>query len=118
MASKVPTVPLAQLPGVLKETVLGIVRHEGRDLTARQLAILLICYLDPAQAQTVRALAAQLKMSGPAVSRSLDRLSEFDLVRRMSDPTDRRSVLIGRTRAGSAYVAMVREVMADAAKGP
>ena len=41
----------------------------------------LTCYLDD-EAQTVRGLAAKLNVAKPAITRALDRLSEFDLVRR------------------------------------
>ena len=39
----------------------------------------------------MRGLAAKLAVSKPAITRALDRLSEFDLVRRKTDPLDRRS---------------------------
>jgi len=46
--------------------------------------------------------AAKLGVSKPAITRALDRLTEFDLVRRKTDPLDRRSVLAQRTVAGRA----------------
>ena len=67
----------------------GTVRWDGPDLSARQLGVFLTCYLET-EAQTVRGLAAKLGVSKPAITRALDRLSEFDLVRRKTDPLDRR----------------------------
>lgn len=66
------------LLSILHQSAVGLVRREGPDLSARQLAIFLVCYLED-EAQTVRGLAAQLNISKPAVSRGLDRLMEFDL---------------------------------------
>lgn len=86
----------------------AIVRREETDLSQRQLAVLLTCYMET-QAQTVRGLAAALNISKPAVTRALDRLSEFDLIRRKTDPLDRRSVLVQRTASGMNYVRILRE---------
>ena len=84
------------LLNLLSQTTVGLVRREGPDLSARQLAIFLICYLEN-EAQTVRGLAKQLNISKPAVTRGLDRLMEFDLVQRKNDPLDRRSILVQRS---------------------
>jgi len=45
----------------------------------------------------------------------LDRLSEFDLVRRKTDPLDRRSVLVQRTATGMAFLREMRTILRDAA---
>ena len=74
----------------------------------------LTCDLE-AEAETVRSLAAELRVAKPAITRALDRLAEFDLVRRKSDPSDRRSVLVQRTAKGSALLRDVTKIMADAA---
>jgi DNA-binding MarR family transcriptional regulator len=84
---------------VLRQTIIALVRRDRPDLTARQLGVFLTCYLED-EAQTVRGLAAKLNVSKPAITRALDRLSEFDLVRRKTDPLDRRSVLAQRTATG------------------
>jgi DNA-binding MarR family transcriptional regulator len=78
-------------------------RREAPDLSSRQLAVLLTVYLTP-QPHTVRGLAATLNVSKPAITRALDRLSGYDLVRRKTDDTDRRSVLVQRTVKGSVYL--------------
>ena len=98
---------------VLRQTVVALVRREGPDLSARQLGVFLTCYLEE-EAQTVRGLAAKLRVSKPAITRALDRLAEFDLVRRKTDPLDRRSVLVQRTAAGMAYLREIRTILAQA----
>jgi len=98
---------------VLRQTVVALVKREGPDLSARQLGVFLTCYLEE-EAQTVRGLAAKLNISKPAITRALDRLSEFDLVRRKTDPLDRRSVLVQRTAAGMAFLREVRTILAQA----
>jgi len=98
---------------VLRQTVVALVRREGPDLSARQLGVFLTCYLEE-EAQTVRGLAAKLNVSKPAITRALDRLAEFDLVRRKTDPLDRRSVLVQRTASGMAYLREIRTILAQA----
>lgn len=100
--------------GILRNTMVALVRRPGPDLTARQLGVFLTCDLE-AEAETVRSLAAELRVAKPAITRALDRLAEFDLVRRKSDPSDRRSVLVQRTAKGSALLRDVTKIMADAA---
>jgi DNA-binding MarR family transcriptional regulator len=102
------------LTGILRTAIVELVRRDGPDLTARQLGVLLTCYLET-ESQTVRGLAARLNVSRPAITRALDRLSEFDLVRRKTDPLDRRSVLVQRTATGMAFQRELRAVLRDAA---
>jgi DNA-binding MarR family transcriptional regulator len=101
---------------LLRDTIVALVRRDGIDLSSRQLGVFLICYLNDG-GQTVRGLAAQLNVSKPAISRALDRLGEFDLVRRKIDPTDRRSVLVRRTAMGSAFLRDLRGIMKEASSG-
>ena len=49
------------------------------------------------------------------ISRSLDRLTEFDLVRRKTDLLDRRSMLVQRTATGMAFMRELRTILRDAA---
>mgnify|MGYP001196723806 CR=1 FL=1 len=98
----------------LRDTIVSLVRGAGPDLSARQLAVFLTCYLDES-GHTVRGLAASLNVSKPAITRALDRLGELDLTRRKVDPLDRRSVLVQRTPKGAAYLKEIRSVMGDAA---
>ncbi len=102
------------LAGILRTAIVELVRRDGPDLSARQLGVFLTCYLD-SEAQTVRGLAAKLAVSKPAITRALDRLSEFDLVRRKTDPLDRRSVLVQRTATGMAFMRELRIILRDAA---
>jgi DNA-binding MarR family transcriptional regulator len=102
------------LAGMLRTAIVELVRRDGPDLTARQLGVFLTCYLET-ESQTVRGLAAKLNVSKPAITRALDRLSEFDLVRRKTDPSDRRSVLVQRTSTGMAFQRELRMILRDAA---
>ncbi len=102
-----------QLVGILRDTVVALVRRDGPDLSARQLGVFLTCYLEDG-AHTVRGLAAALNVSKPAITRALDRLGELDLARRKVDPTDRRSVLVQRTLKGAAFLRDMRAIMSEA----
>ncbi len=102
-----------QLVGMLRNTIVALVRRDGPDLSARQLGVFLTCYLQDG-AHTVRGLAAELNVSKPAITRALDRLGELDLARRKVDPTDRRSVLVQRTLKGQAFLRDLRSIMAEA----
>jgi len=102
-----------RMVGILRDTIVALVRRPGPDLTARQLGVFLNCYLET-EAQTVRGLAARLHVSKPAITRALDRLGEFDLVRRETDMADRRSVLVRRTPRGNAFLRDLTKMLADA----
>jgi DNA-binding MarR family transcriptional regulator len=98
--------------GLLRDTIVALVRRDGADLSARQLGVFLTCYLRDG-GHTVRGLAAELNVSKPAITRALDRLGELDLARRKIDPLDRRSVLVQRTPKGSAFLRDLRSIMLD-----
>ncbi len=102
--------------GILRETIVALVRDDGPDLSARQLAVLLTVYLSEGP-HTVRGLASDLNVSKPAITRALDRLGELDLARRKVDPSDRRSVLVQRTPKGTTFLHGLRNVMIEAVKG-
>lgn len=99
--------------GILRDTIVALVRRDGPDLSARQLGVFLTCYLQEG-AHTVRGLAADLNVSKPAITRALDRLGELDLARRKVDPMDRRSVLVQRTLKGQAFLRDLRSIMTEA----
>lgn len=105
-----------QLVGIMRDTVVALVRRDGPDLSARQLGVFLTCYLRDG-GHTVRGLAAELNVSKPAITRALDRLGELDLARRKVDPLDRRSVLVQRTMKGAAFLRDLRSIMGEAANG-
>lgn len=92
---------------VFREAMIGLVRGEDPDLTARQMSIFLLCYTTRGP-HTVRGLAERLRVQKPAVVRAIDRLESFDLAKRQPDLQDRRSVLIGQTTVGRAYLRQIR----------
>lgn len=100
---------------ILQNTITTMVRQDKPDLSARQLAVFLICYLNET-VQTVRGLAATLKVSKPAITRALDRLEELNLLGRKTDPMDRRSVLVQRTDEGFEYLQNIQSIMEEATK--
>jgi len=104
-----------RLLDILKDTIIGMVRREGPDLSARQFGVLLICYLEEGP-HTVRELAARLDVSKPAITRALDRLAELGFARRGPDPRDRRSVLVQRTRKGNDFLGDLRGLLAAATR--
>lgn len=112
LAALLPNRLLALWHGVMMRAIVD----EHPDLTARQLALLLHVYLTPPP-HTVRGLAAELKISKPAVTRALDRLSAYQLLRRKRDETDKRNVLVQRTIAGSVYLRDFGDLAARVAKG-
>ena len=90
------------------------VRRDAPDLSARQMALLLTVYLIPPP-HTVRGLAVTLGISKPAITRALDRLSEFGLIKRKIDENDRRSVLVQRTVKGSVFLREFGDLIVHAA---
>jgi DNA-binding MarR family transcriptional regulator len=88
--------------------------QSGPDLSARQMAVLFAVYLND-KPHTVRGLAADLKVSKPAITRALDRLCGDGLLRRKTDDNDRRSVLIQRTVKGSLFLSEFAEAVRQAA---
>ncbi len=113
MAAANPSPASDQMVGVLRDTIVALVRRDGPDLSARQLGVFLTCYLQEG-AHTVRGLASELNVSKPAITRALDRLGELDLARRKVDPMDRRSVLVQRTLKGAAFLRDLRSIMVEA----
>lgn len=104
-----------QMVGILRDTIVSLVRRDGPDLSARQLGVFLTCYLQEGP-HTVRGLAADLNVSKPAITRALDRLGELELARRKVDPADRRSVLVQKTVKGQAFLKDLRSIMGEASK--
>jgi DNA-binding MarR family transcriptional regulator len=101
---------------VFMNTMVATVRSDTTDLTARQLAVFLKTYLEPETEHTVRGLAADLNVSKPAITRALDRLANSDFIKRQQDTNDRRSVIVRRTLAGSAYLRTLSGYVNDASK--
>ncbi len=86
-----------------REVMCDAVRADGPDLSMRQWAILLTVYLNPGP-HTVRALARDLNVPKPAISRALDALSILGFVKRVRDARDKRIVLVQKTTEGAIYV--------------
>lgn len=99
---------------IWRRTAVASVRRDAPDLSARQMALLLTVYLTPPP-HTVRGLADLLNVSKPAITRAVDRLSEFGLLRRKTDENDRRSVLLQRTVRGSVFLREYGELIVAAA---
>lgn len=99
---------------IWRRTTVASVRRDAPDLSARQMALLLTVYLTPPP-HTVRGMAELLKVSKPAITRAVDRLSELGLVRRKTDEADRRSVLLQRTVRGSVFLREYGELIVAAA---
>ncbi|NQU72696.1 MAG: MarR family transcriptional regulator [Rhodospirillales bacterium] len=91
------------------------VRRDGPDLSARQMAIMLIVYTNPPP-HTVRGLAAGLKISKPAVTRALDRLGDLRFMRRTQDEADKRSVLLQRTVKGAVFLSEFADLISSAGR--
>ncbi|MCX7381858.1 MAG: MarR family transcriptional regulator [Alphaproteobacteria bacterium] len=100
---------------ILRDTIVGTVRRDGPDLSARQFAVLLIISIED-DMHTVRGLAERLNVSKPAITRSVDRLTELGLAKRGPDPRDRRSVLVLRTKRGREFFADVKSLLGTSAK--
>ena len=104
------TLSAPQALNLWRAALVDSLRRGGPDLTARQVAVLLTVYLT-APPHTVRGLAAGLKVSKAAISRSLDRLGQLELARRKVDEADRRSVLVQRTVKGSVFLTDFAELV-------
>ncbi|NWG72649.1 MAG: MarR family transcriptional regulator [Parvularculaceae bacterium] len=86
-----------------RDIMADAVRAHGPDLSMRQWAILLTVYLNPGP-HTVRALARDLQIPKPAISRALDALSILKYVRRVRDEGDKRIVHVQKTSEGAIYL--------------
>jgi DNA-binding MarR family transcriptional regulator len=92
-----------------------MVRDDDRDLSARQITILLTVYLETPP-HTVRGLAAKLNVTKPVITRALDTMGRMELLQRRRDPADRRNVLVQRTVKGALYVERLADLMVTKAK--
>ena len=102
-----------ELVKILRGTIVSLVKRDNFNLSSRQMGVFLICYLNGGS-HTVRGLALDLNVTKACISRSLDRLMEFELVRREVDPCDRRSIFVRRTPNGAVFLRELRGVMIKA----
>lgn len=93
------------------------VRADGPDLSMRQWSILLTVYLNPGP-HTVRALARDLNVPKPAISRALDALSILKFVRRVRDEHDKRIVLVQKTPEGAIYLDEFARIVEERTEEP
>ncbi len=92
------------------DVTFDLVRGDARDLTLRQMAVLLAVYLDPPP-HTVRGLARKLGVTKPVITRALDTMGAQGLVTRRRDDADRRNVLVHRTVEGSLAVVRIGDAI-------
>jgi len=84
-------------------TLVDYVRSGEPDLTNRQMALLLVVYLEPGP-HTVRGLARCLNVSKPVVTRALNRLGGLGYLRRQRDDSDKRNIYVARTTEGADFL--------------
>ena len=84
-------------------TLVDYVRSGEPDLTNRQMALLMVVYLDPGP-HTVRGLARALNVSKPVVTRALNRLGALGYLRRQRDDSDKRNIFVARTPRGATFL--------------
>ncbi len=92
------------------------VLDEKPDLSVRQLAILLIIYME-APPHTVRGLAKRLNVTKPVITRALDSMGQKSLVKRKRDEADKRNVLVQRTVEGSQFLEHLAQTIMTRAEG-
>jgi DNA-binding MarR family transcriptional regulator len=94
------------------ETLIDYVRSGRPDLTNRQMALLMLVYLNPGP-HTVRGIARGLSVSKPVVTRALNRLGSLGYLRRQRDEADRRNIFVERTNEGAEFLDAFGRLIAD-----
>ena len=95
-----------------KNTLIDYVRSGEPDLTNRQMALLMLVYLD-AGPHTVRGLARALNVSKPVVTRALNRLGALGYLRRQRDDTDKRNIFFAQTSEGANFLEEFGQFIGD-----
>ena len=98
-----------------RKAIVESVRKDSYDLSSRQMAVLMTVYLTEPP-HTVRGLSSELNISKPAITRALDRLGSYGLIKRKLDDKDRRSVIIQRTVKGSVFLREFGDMIIKVAK--
>ena len=88
----------------------ALVQDGNKDLTQRQLTILLIIYLD-SPPHTVRGLASHLGVTKPVITRALDTMGQMKLLSRRRDESDKRNVIISRTVEGALFLENLADII-------
>ncbi len=99
----------------LYPSILESIRSEQKDLTERQKGVLLTVYLDK-DIQTVKSLSKLLGVSKAAISRAIDTLESYGLIRRFPDNRDKRSIIVNKTIQGKVYIDNWNESLVKARK--
>jgi DNA-binding MarR family transcriptional regulator len=86
------------------EVMVDGVRDDGPDLSARQLALMLMVHRRPGL-HTVKRLSIDLNISKPAITRALHALGQAGFVQRTHPDHDRRESHVHLTAAGIAHLA-------------
>jgi DNA-binding MarR family transcriptional regulator len=97
-------------------TLVDYVRSGEPDLTNRQMALLLVVYLNPGP-HTVRGLARVLNVSKPVVTRALNRLGALGYLRRQRDDQDKRNIFVARTSEGADFLEEFGQFIGDGDAG-
>ena len=84
-------------------TLVDYVRSGEPDLTNRQMALMMMVYVQPGP-HTVRGLADALNVSKPVITRALNKLSALSYLRRERDVADRRNIFVARTANGADFL--------------
>lgn len=100
---------------VWKKALIDAVRSEKPDLNCRQMALMLIVYLEDGP-HTVRGLAAKLGVSKPVITRALNSLGQLGFLKRKTDPKDRRNLFVQRTVKGAVYLSEFADYIAGGTK--
>ncbi len=93
------------------------VRSGEPDLTNRQMALLMVVYLNPGP-HTVRGLARALNVSKPVVTRALNRLGALGYLRRQRDDADKRNIFVARTSEGAEFLEEFGQFIGENALAP
>lgn len=99
--------------GTWMQALVDYVRSGEPDLTNRQMALLLVVYLNPGP-HTVRGLARCLNVSKPVVTRALNRLGSLGYLRRQRDDADKRNIFVKRTSEGAEFLEEFGQFLGDA----
>lgn len=106
-APSTPPQPSGNRLSLLLHGITGIVESPDHpDLSLRQLAVL--GAVATGKSNTVRGLAGHLNVQKPVITRAVDRLEDLGLMRRATDPADRRSVVLSLTSKGGNFLLDLR----------
>jgi len=103
-----------RLLAILRETIVCLVRQDAPDLTARQLAVFLICCLEAPHSPSE--IAERLSVPRASITRAVDWLEECGLIERFAQRRDRRRSLVLATAQGRAFAQELGALMEAAAE--